>query len=70
MSRQTIVAVDVGLAALFAVLVLIVSPGIAVTGMIALFVVFVCAISIPIERRLSRPRRRPQRVRTAKKSRL
>jgi ABC-type nickel/cobalt efflux system permease component RcnA len=70
-SRQAvIVAVDVGIAVLLAVLVLIVSPGLAVTGMIALLVVFVCAVSFGIERWLGRRRRRPQRVRTVKKSRL
>lgn len=71
MSRQAvIVAIDVGIAVLLAMLVLIVSPGFAVTGMIALFVVLVCAISFAIERWLGHRRRRPQRVRTVKKSRL
>ena len=71
MSRQAvIVAVDVGIAVLLAVLVFIVSPGVAVTGMIALLVVFVCAVSFAIERWLGRRRRRPHRVRTVKKSRL
>lgn len=51
MSRSgLIVAVDVGVAVLLAALVLIVSPGIAVTGMIALFVVFVCVVSLAVER--------------------
>jgi membrane protein implicated in regulation of membrane protease activity len=70
-SRQAvIVAVDVGIAVLLAMLVLIVSPGFAVTGMIALFVVLMCAISFAIERWLGHRGRRPQRVRTVKKSRL
>jgi membrane protein implicated in regulation of membrane protease activity len=69
-SRQAVtVAVDAGIAVLLAVLVLIVSPGVAVTGMTALFVVIVCAVSFAIERWLGRRRRRPQRVRTVKKSR-
>ena len=71
MSRSAvIIAVDVGIAVLLAVLVLIITPGVAVTGMIALFVVFVCAISFAIEHWLGRRRSRPQRVRTVKKSRL
>ena len=71
MSRQAVlIAVDIGIAVLLAVLVLIIAPGLAVTGMIALFVVFVCAISLAIERWLGRRRSRPQRVRTVKKSRL
>jgi hypothetical protein len=52
-SRQ-ILLLDVGLAVLLAVLVLIVSPGVAVSGMIALFVVLVCAVSFGIERRRGR----------------
>jgi membrane protein implicated in regulation of membrane protease activity len=69
-SRQAvIVAVDVGIAALLAVLVFIVSPGDAVTAMIALVVVFVCAVSFAIERWLGRRRGRSQRVRTVKQSR-
>ncbi len=70
MSRQTVIAVDAGLAVLLAVVVLIVSPGSAVTGVIALLVVIVCAVSLAIERWLGRRRSRPQRVRTVKKSRL
>jgi hypothetical protein len=69
-SRQgRIVVIDAGIAVLLAVLVLVVSPGIAVTGMIALLVVVVCAVSFALERWLGR-RRGPQRVRTVKKSRL
>jgi hypothetical protein len=69
-SRQSvIVAVDIGIAALLAVLLLIVSPGVAVTGMVAVFVVFVCAVSFGVERFLGRRRLRAQRVRTVKRSR-
>lgn len=71
MSRQAvIVAVDVGVAVLLAVLVFIVSPGVAVTGIFALFVVLVCAVSFAIERWLGHRKRRPRRVRTVKKPRV
>ena len=60
MSRHAVLAaVDVVLALLLAALVLIVSPGIAVTGMIAVFVLVVCGLSIMIGRRR---RRRPRRL--------
>jgi|GraSoiStandDraft_54_1057290.scaffolds.fasta_scaffold190238_3 hypothetical protein len=41
-----IAAIDAALAVLIAAVVLIVSPGIAVTGMIALAVAAVCAITL------------------------
>jgi multisubunit Na+/H+ antiporter MnhB subunit len=69
-SRQSvIVAVDIGIAVLLAVLLLIASPGVAVTGMVALVVVFVCAVSFGIERFLDRRRRRAQGARIVKESR-
>ena len=70
MSRQAIIALDVGAALLFALVVLILSPGVAATAMIALFVVIICAVSFAIEGWLRRRRSRPQRTRTVKKSRL
>jgi multisubunit Na+/H+ antiporter MnhB subunit len=56
--RRNILAVDAGIAALLAVLVLIISPGLAVTGMVAIAVVLVCAVSFVRERRASRRRTR------------
>jgi hypothetical protein len=60
--------IDAGFAVLLAALVLILSPGVAVAGMIALFAVVVCAISFAIDRLRGRSGRRAQRVRTVKKS--
>ena len=72
MNRQGVIVVDVAAALLVAALVIIVSPGIAVTGMIALFVLFVCAVSYAIDRRRRqrRPGRSAQRATTVKKSRV
>jgi hypothetical protein len=57
--RKTLV-VDGGLAMALAALVLIVSPGVAVSGMIALLVLLLCAVSFALDRRhlTSRPARR------------
>jgi len=60
MNRQ-LLTIDAGLAVLVAALVLIISPGVAVSGMIALFVVLVCAASVGIERRRRRRARRGAR---------
>ena len=49
MNRQ-LLTIDAALAVLVAALVLIISPGIAVSGMIALLVLVVCGISVAIER--------------------
>jgi hypothetical protein len=43
--------IDAGIAAALAALVLIVSPGLAVTGMIAIFVLLCCAISFAFDSR-------------------
>ena len=59
MRRKTLV-VDTGLAMALAALALIVSPGVAVSGMIALLVLLLCAVSFALDRRrlTSRPARR------------
>lgn len=64
MSRE-VLAIDIAAAVVLAVLVLIVSPGVAVSGMIALAVLLVCVISAVWARRgarrtgrAARPRRR------------
>jgi len=61
-------AIDAAIAVGVAVLVLVISPGIAVTGMIALFVLVVCGVSLVWEARRGRRRRatRPRRTRSAK----
>ena len=45
-----LVAIDAAIAVLIAVIVLIVSPGPAVTGVIALAVLVVCAITFAVQR--------------------
>lgn len=54
MSYQ-LLTVDVGIAIILAILVVVLSPGVAVTGMLALLVLTVCAVSFA---RSSRRRRR------------
>ena len=66
MTRRTL-AIDAGVALLLAVLVLIISPGVAVAGMIGLAVVVGCVVSFVRDARrararVARPRRRPPRV--------
>ena len=56
MNRRT-VAVDVGIAVLAAGLVLILSAGVAIAGLIAIVVLVGCGISLVLERR-GRPSRR------------
>lgn len=53
MSRRTLV-IDAGIAVLVAALVLILAPGLAIVGIIALLVVLVCAISFLVEARRRR----------------
>jgi multisubunit Na+/H+ antiporter MnhB subunit len=53
-----IAMIDAALAVVIAAIVLIVSPGLAVTGMIALAVAIVCAGSFGWERARRRRRRR------------
>ena len=55
--NRRIAMIDVGIAVALAVLVLIVSPGVAVAGMIAGLVLIVCVASFAIDAR-RRPRRR------------
>lgn len=61
MRRRTL-AVDVGIAALLAALVLIIAPGLAIAAILAILVVLVCAISFAVDARARR--RRPPRAQT------
>jgi hypothetical protein len=68
-SRRTL-AIDAGVALLLAIFVLIISPGVAVAGMIGLLVVIGCIVSFVRDSRRSRSRparprqrQRPPRVR-------
>jgi hypothetical protein len=65
--RHRIQAIDFGIAAVLAALVLIVSPGVAVAGMIAVVIMIVCGVSVVLEGRRRRPARvsRPRRGRRA-----
>jgi hypothetical protein len=59
--RRTPLTTDIGLAVLAAILVLIIAPGAAVAGLIALVVLIFCAASVV---RQSRARRARPGVRT------
>ncbi len=52
--------IDLGIALALAVFVLLISPGIAVAGLIALLVLVVCGVSFVVE-----SRRKPRNVRAA-----
>jgi hypothetical protein len=55
-TRNTLLT-DVGIAAALAILVLIVAPGLAVVGLLAILVIVVCAVSFALDRRRTRRRR-------------
>ena len=56
MSRNTLL-IDAGVAALLAILVLVIAPGLAVVGLLALLVVIVCGVSFAFDLRRRRSRR-------------
>ena len=57
--RRNVLLIDAAIAAAIAIIVLIISPGLAVAGMIALAVLIICAISLVLDTRRSRkPRAR------------
>lgn len=67
MSRNRLVT-DVGIAAVLAILVLVIAPGLAVVGLVALLVLAVCGISFAFDLRRHKPprvaeARRPRRPR-------
>ncbi len=61
--RSNLLLVDAGIAALAAIVVLILAPGLAVVAIIALVVLVVCAISLLVGRLRSRAQRRSVRSR-------
>lgn len=62
MTRNTLLA-DAAIAAGIAILVIVVAPGLAVVGLLALLVLIVCGISFAFD--LRRGRRREARLRRA-----
>ena len=56
MSRNTLL-IDAGIAALLAILVLVIAPGLAVVGLLALLVVIVCGVSFAFDLRRRRSHR-------------
>jgi hypothetical protein len=57
-TRNTLL-VDAGIAALLAILVIVIAPGLAVVGLLALLVVIVCGISFALDLRRNRRGRIP-----------
>jgi hypothetical protein len=55
--RRNVLAIDAGIAVVLALLVLIISPGLAVAGMIAILILLVCGVSFALESRAARGRR-------------
>jgi hypothetical protein len=62
--RHRTLIVDAGVAVAVAALVLILAPGLAVAGMIAIFVLLVCGLSLALDAGAAR-RGRARRVRRA-----
>ncbi len=59
--RAKLLIVDAGLAASVALIVLILSPGLAITAIVAILVVLLCALSLLVDRVQRRVRRRRRR---------
>jgi uncharacterized iron-regulated membrane protein len=65
--RRNTLLIDAGVAAVIAIFVLIVAPGLAIVGLLALLVVVVCAVSFALDLRRRRragartPTPRPER---------
>jgi hypothetical protein len=64
-TRNTLL-VDFGIAALLAILVLILAPGLAAVAIIALFVMVVCAVSLVLDLRRGGSRRAGRRYATSR----
>jgi ABC-type bacteriocin/lantibiotic exporter with double-glycine peptidase domain len=66
--RRNTVVIDIVIAAILTILIVVLSPGLAVVGLIALLVVLVCAISFAFDRwrRSKRPSRREPALRTSR----
>jgi Flp pilus assembly protein TadB len=58
--RQHLARVDLGLGVVGAVVLLVATPGLAITGLVALIVLVLCLLTFALERR-SRRRRAPDR---------
>jgi hypothetical protein len=54
--RRNALLIDVGIAALVAILVIVIAPGLAVVGLLAILVLIVCAVSFALDRRRKRSR--------------
>jgi hypothetical protein len=54
--NRQVLLIDAGIALLIALLVLILTPGVAVAGLLALLVLVVCAISFAVDARRRRVR--------------
>ena len=65
--RRNTLLVDAGIALVLAILLIVISPGLAVVGLVALLVVLACGISFGIDR--LRRRRRMNPVRELRRSR-
>jgi hypothetical protein len=55
--RRNTLLIDIGIAVAIGILVLIVTPGLAVAGMIALLVVLVCGVTLVLDARRAAARR-------------
>jgi len=57
--RRNPLLVDIGIALVLAILVIVISPGLAVVGLLALLVLLVCGVSFGIDRLRRRQRANP-----------
>jgi hypothetical protein len=59
--RRNILLIDALIAVVLAILVIVISPGVAVAGLLAILVVLVCGVSLALDRRRTRRREDPMR---------
>jgi hypothetical protein len=64
MTRSPLIS-DLAIAAIAAILILVLTPGVAVAGMIALLVLLACAINLIVDSRRRRGAQAPRRRRPA-----
>lgn len=66
--RRNTVLIDIVIAAILTILIVVLSPGLAVVGLIALLVVLVCTLSFAFDRRRrsKRPSRREPSLRASR----
>ena len=67
--RRNALLADVAIAAVLAILVIVIAPGLAVVGLLAILVIVICAITFAVDRRRSRRPARIEEIRVSRRQR-